>query len=271
MNRDNEIAKPDNEPAAKAKRKGIIISLFMILIVGWALRYMYLEYEIYIAKEKVGNLFEVVDEDEEKPSKIKASTNQALINDAQKAVNNINTNGEEEGRNEGVVFALQSALVVAQAQLMKREGEIESTTFPAPDPEEQQQLVDYQPNVDDVVSTYDDVENRDILEEFIEIAGENGKNDESEIRIVKNEGKNGVIIYDLKSRYDKNADQGWIDVTPDLSHYNPPEEYVQEIFNNASQQCGYMSKDETQGFYKLYECRTHWEYHLLPIDKSKLP
>ena len=113
MNRDNEIAKPDNEPAAKAKRKGIIISLFMILIVGWALRYMYLEYEIYIAKEKVDNLFEMVDEDEEKPSKIKASTNQALINDAQKAVNNINTNGEEVGRNDGVVFALQTALVVA--------------------------------------------------------------------------------------------------------------------------------------------------------------
>lgn len=104
---------------------------------------------------------------------------------------------------------------------MKREGEIESTTFPAPDPEDPQQLVDYQPNEDDVVSTYDGVENRDILEEFIEIAGENGKNDESEIRIVKNEGKDGVIIYDLKSRYDKNADQGWIDVTPDLSHYNP--------------------------------------------------
>ncbi|AVR00316.1 hypothetical protein OBCHQ24_15320 [Oceanobacillus iheyensis] len=82
---------------------------------------------------------------------------------------------------------------------------------------------------------------------------------------MKDEGSQGVLIYDLKSMYDKNADQSWIRVMPDVSHYRALENEAQDVFNNARQQCGYMSKDETEGFYKLFECRTHWEYRLFPI------
>lgn len=80
----------------------------MIIIVRLGLRYIYFEYEIYIAKVKVSNLFESMDEEEileVKPSKIKDSLSQAQINDALQAINNINMSGEEE---EMIVFALQS-------------------------------------------------------------------------------------------------------------------------------------------------------------------
>jgi len=139
--------------------------------------------------------------------------------------------------------------------------------------EEQSQeepLEDYVPGEDDVVVSNTELKNKDILEGFIEIAGENGENNEREIKVVKDEGEKGVLIYELKSRYDENADQAWIDVFPDLSYYRASEDEVQDVFNNARQQCGYMEKDEGQGFYKLYECRTHWEYHFIPIDDANI-
>ncbi|WP_164215627.1 hypothetical protein [Virgibacillus sp. YIM 98842] len=129
-------------------------------------------------------------------------------------------------------------------------------------------LEEYVPGEDDVVVSNTELKNKDILEDFMEIAGENGENNESEIKVVKDEGEKGVRIYELKSRYDENADQAWIDVFPDLSYYRASEDEVQDVFNNARQQCGYMEKDEFQGFYKLYECRTHWEYHFIPIDHA---
>lgn len=107
--------------------------------------------------------------------------------------------------------------------------------------------------------------NKDILEDFITVAG---KKNESHIRIVKHVLGRGAIIYDLESRYDKNADQGWIEVTPNMTYYRPLEKDFYDVFNQAPQQCGDLSKDVEEGFYKLHECRTNWEYRLLPIDKS---
>jgi len=121
----------------------------------------------------------------------------------------------------------------------------------------------YIQNETDVVLKNDHLlKNVDLLEGFMEVAG---KDNESQIRIVKHVMAQGVIIYDLQSRYDKNADQGWIEVTPNLDYYKPLEDEVQDIFNNAPQQCGDISKDVAEGYYKLYECSTNWEYRLLPI------
>lgn len=107
--------------------------------------------------------------------------------------------------------------------------------------------------------------NKDILEEFIEVAG---KENDSHIRIVKHVLGRGAIIYDLESRYDKNADQGWIEINPDMTYYKPLEDDFYDVFNQAPQQCGKLSKDVEEGFYKLYECRTNWEYRLLPIVRG---
>ncbi|MEK4303335.1 hypothetical protein [Oceanobacillus sp. FSL K6-0251] len=68
--------------------------------------------------------------------------------------------------------------------------------------EEQSQeepLEEYVPNEDDVVYKNNELKNKDILEAFMETAGENGQDNESEIRAVKDEGTQGVLIYDLKS------------------------------------------------------------------------
>lgn len=107
--------------------------------------------------------------------------------------------------------------------------------------------------------------NKDILEDFIEVAG---KGNDSHIRIVKHVLGRGAIIYDLESRYDKNADQGWIEINPDMTYYKPLEDDFYDVFNQAAQQCGELSKDVEEGFYKLYECRTNWEYRLLPIVRG---
>ncbi|WP_289891027.1 hypothetical protein [Virgibacillus pantothenticus] len=58
------------------------------------------------------------------------------------------------------------------------------------------------------------------------------KNNTSEIRVVKDKGAQGVLIYDLKSMYDKNADQSWIWVIPDDSHYIEIENEIQDVFNS---------------------------------------
>ncbi|RDW15106.1 hypothetical protein [Oceanobacillus chungangensis] len=138
----------------------------------------------------------------------------------------------------------------------------QSTNVENDSPEEKSQEEIYIPNESDVVFKNNALSNKDILDNFVEVAGENN---ESQIRVVKYQTK-GVIIYDLESEYDSNANVGWIMVKPDLSYYKPTENEVQDvIFNNASQQCAYMSIDEEEGFYKLNECRTHWEYRLLPI------
>lgn len=121
----------------------------------------------------------------------------------------------------------------------------------------------YIPNETDVVLKNDNLlVNKDILEDFITVAG---KNNESHMRIVKHVLGRGAILYDLESRYDKNANQGWIEVTPNLTHYKPLEDDFYDLFIQAPQQCGDLSKDVEEGFYKLYECRTNWEYRLLPI------
>ncbi|WP_440895508.1 YcxB family protein [Amphibacillus sp. Q70] len=121
---------------------------------------------------------------------------------------------------------------------------------------------EYIPNKTDVILKNNSLENVDILDNFVKVAGENS---EDQIRVVKYVPTQGVMIYDLQSKYDKNANEGWIEVIPDLSYYQALEDEGQDVFNNAPQQCGNMSKDIEAGYYKLSECRTHWEYSLLPI------
>lgn len=134
------------------------------------------------------------------------------------------------------------------------------------DLDEQSQEDMYIPEEDDVIFKNDAMRNKEILDGFMEVSG---KNNDSEIRVVKYE-ENGVILYQLKSRYDENADVGWIEVNPDLTYYEMQEDEVQDVFNNAPQQCATMSTDDVEGFYKLNECRTHWEYRLVPIVSATL-
>src|SRR5699024_10531182 len=202
--------------------------------------------QIPFATQKVSDLIEV-EEQERKASKIKDSTDQEQINAAAEAVDQIDTTSEEQGVNEFIVFGLQSAILNAQMQLNEREGTPPSS---ANVEQEEQSGMDFQPEEEDIVFEKNELKNKDTLETFMQTAGENGENNESEIRVVKDEGAQGVLIYDLKSRYDKNADQRWIEVTPDLSHYSPAEDEVQDVFH-TSQQCGYLSKDEAEGYYKV--------------------
>ncbi|WP_078551671.1 hypothetical protein [Bacillus alkalicellulosilyticus] len=131
---------------------------------------------------------------------------------------------------------------------------------------EEDPITDFTPEESDIVLKDDTLTNIDLLENFIAVAGEKGNDNESQIRIVKYVPQ-GIQIYDLKSSYDEEQDQRWISVTPDMSYYTPSEDDVQDVFNNASQQCNYMEKDteSEEWFYKLYECRTNWEYRILPV------
>ncbi|WP_102029044.1 hypothetical protein [Salirhabdus sp. Marseille-P4669] len=133
-----------------------------------------------------------------------------------------------------------------------------------PDESNEEPIEEYVPNESDIVLKANTLTNVKILEEFMEIAGENGQDNEREIRVVKVDNQ-GSIIYDLQSRYDANANQAWIEVRPDMTYYQTYEGEVQDVFNNAPQQCSYMTKDEIEGYYKLFECRTHWEYRILPV------
>ncbi|WP_121615526.1 hypothetical protein [Virgibacillus halodenitrificans] len=261
--------KSDNESAVKPKKKVIAISLFIVLSVVLVLQACNTENEnannINVAAEKVSDLFEIENEEavkEGKSSKIKDSTDQGQIDEALEAIDKIDTSDGEQRENYAIAFGLQSAVFNAVSQLKEREGTLESSDNSAQDETNGEE---FHPDEDDVVLKNNELKNKDILEDFMKVAGENGKNNKSEIRVVKDEGAIGVLIYDLKSRYDKKADQAWIGVIPDLSHYRASENEVQDVFNNARQQCSYMSKDEAEGYYKLNECRTHWEYRFLPI------
>ncbi|MFD2627597.1 hypothetical protein [Oceanobacillus kapialis] len=230
---------------------------------------------IDIANNLVSDLFEGEEiEDAEGFNKIKDSTDQEKIDEAREAVESVDEIVREDGEeneDDELIYELHSALFHANYQLQERKTttELPRNTVPEEDAQDDEQieeeLPEYQPDENDVVWKNNQLKNKNTLEEFIKVAGENGKDNTSEIRVVKDEGPQGVLIYDLESRYDENADQSWIRVTPDLSYYNALENETQDVFNNAPQQCGYMAKDEEQGFYKFYECRTHWEYHFLPL------
>lgn len=265
LNRDKEFTKSNREPTERRKKKIIAINSLIILSILLILQGCNTEQnKMDIAVKKVTNLFEAEDEEkvkEGKSGKIKDSTDQEQIDEALKAIDKIDTSGGKQSKNYGVVFSLQSAVLVAQVQLEEREGTTRDSFENYTQDEQKEQ---FQPDEDDVVWKHNKLENKDILEEFMNVAGENGKNNDIEIRVVKDEEEKGVIIYDLKSVYDKNADEGWIEVIPDLSHYSPSETETQSVFN-MSQQCSYISKDIETGYYKLNECYTHWEYPLLPI------
>ncbi|NBJ69543.1 hypothetical protein [Roseburia sp. 1XD42-34] len=214
------------------------------------------------AAKKVSDLFELEDEEtvkEWETSKIKDSTDQEQVSEAQEAIDEIDMNTLEQMEDYDNVFSLRSAVLHAQNQIKERKDIRKAADNRA----ENEQIKEFIPDEDDVVWKNNKLKNKDMLEEFMKIAGENGKNNTSEIRVVKDEGEQGVLIYDLKSMYDKDADQSWILVTPDDSYYSAIENEVQDVFNSR-QQCGYMEKDEQEGYYKLFECRTHWEYRLLP-------
>ncbi|WP_042221834.1 hypothetical protein [Oceanobacillus manasiensis] len=263
-----------NGSTVQPKGKGII-GLFIILCGVLLMHGCNIEdaSKKDIASKKVGDLFQVEDlkkVKEDGSSRIKDSTDQEKINEALEAIEEIEVSDEEQRETYEFIFGLRSAVVIAQNQLNVRDAEPKSSeNFESQDEQIEEDLPDYQPDEKDVVWKTNELKNKDILEEFMKVAGENGKNNTSEIRVVKDEGSQGVLIYDLKSMYDKNADQSWIRVTPDVSHYRALENEVQNVFNNAPQQCGYMSKDEAEGFYKLFECRTHWEYHLIPIANQQ--
>jgi len=265
LNRDK---KSNQEPTERSKKKVIAINALIILSILLILQGCNTEQnKMDIAVQKVRNLFQAgIKVEDGKSSKIKDSTDQEQIDEALKAIGEIDTKDGRRSEESGAVFSLQSAIIVAQAQLNEREGKGKSSKNDTQD-EQKEQKEQYLPGEDDVVWEHNKLKNRDILEEFMNAAGENGKNNDIGIRVVKDEEEKGVIIYDLKSVYSKYADEGWIDVTPDLSHYSPPEDETQNVFN-MSQQCSYISKDIEAGYYNLNECYTHLEYPLLPINNE---
>lgn len=132
--------------------------------------------------------------------------------------------------------------------------------------ENEVEVIEYISEEIDVLFKDNAMDNKDLLDAFVKVSGENN---ESELRVVKYD-EHGAVIYDLLSRYDENADVGWIEVTPDLTYYSPDEEAAQNVFNSAPQQCASLTVDEERGFYKFNECRTHWEYPLVPIVTTTL-
>ncbi|WP_217587519.1 hypothetical protein [Lentibacillus saliphilus] len=254
----NRVVKLNKNSAVRPKKKVYVISLLVILLMLQGCNIG--KNNVDIAVKKVSDLFEdgeVEKVKEGEPDKIKDSTNQKHIDAAIEAIDKIDTNNGKHSENLAIVFGLQSAVLIAQVQLKEREGTEDSSNYDSRDEQKEQ----FQPDENDIVLKNNKLKNKDILEEFINVAGENN---DSEIRIVKDEEEKGVIIYDLKSVYDKNVDQGWIDVIPNLEYYIAEKDEAQIVFN-IRQQCGYISKDQQLGYYILNECYTHFEYPLLPI------
>ncbi len=206
---------------------------------------------IKVAGDAVDFLFVKSDWDHLNTARIKNTTTQAQIDYAANLVSKIQP-GEKLDANTAFGFGFALAIENAQKQLDER-GNVG---------EESSKVLKYTPNKNDVILKNHVLKNVDRLENFMKIAG---KSDGDKIRVVKYVEGQGVLIYDLKSRYDKNAKQGLIEVNPDLKYYSKLKSERQDVFNNAPQQCGGLSKDMDKGYYKLTECRTNWEYYLLPI------
>ncbi|WP_188383200.1 hypothetical protein [Ornithinibacillus halotolerans] len=135
--------------------------------------------------------------------------------------------------------------------------------------EPEKEIKEFIPKETDVVFKDEALYNVEILEQFAENSGANGEDNESQIRVVKYVPE-GVLIYELQSRYDENANQAWIDVTPDLTYFDESKLTVQEVFYNAPQQCSSVAKTVERGHYTFNECRTHWEFPLFPIVEKTL-
>jgi len=242
-----------------------IVSLLFILFLGM----MFLQgcsfekkSDLEIATEKAKNLFDG-DLDQFLQSdhniKLKDSVDQAQIEDAQEAFEKLDIEGKDlEDEDVVELIILYSAVHYAEIELAIREGRDVPEGY-----EPEVELDEYVTEESDIYFDEGSLINQELLEEFIETAGENGNDNESNIRIVRDEGKNGVILYDLQSRYDENADQRWIDVYPHLDYFNTASQKTQEVFNSAPQQCSSMSKE--YDFYMMNECRTHWEFPLIPV------
>lgn len=253
-----EKAKVTIKPAIRPKRNPIIVSLSigLILILGLHFFSPLGKNNVNTAMQKVHDLFEEKEEGSQtgESSKIKKSTDQNKIDEAQQAVNKIKTSKNGMGENDLVAMGLQASIVVAQTQLDNREGK------PDPAQEREQETDSFTPKKTDIVYKEGEITNKDKLEAFIDDAEHHV---ESEIRVVKYEERDGIMMYNLESRYDENAEVGWLYVRPDKSHYTYE---GQEIFNNQFQQCGSISRNEAEGYYQLHECRTHWAFNLIPIE-----
>lgn len=110
--------KQDYRVKAIRKRKFISFLLLlsiMVIVQGCNTK----QKNIDIAVEKVADLFEVDNKEEikeGKTSKIKDSTNKEKITAALEAIDKIDTSGKKKNENKGIVFALHSAVLVAQMQ-----------------------------------------------------------------------------------------------------------------------------------------------------------
>lgn len=213
--------------------------------------------DMEVATKKVEKLFDG-DIDQffklDQHAELKSSVDQAQIEDALEAVEKLDVENEDELE----LLILFTAVHFAEIELAKREdGDVTESHEP------KEELEVYVPEESDITFEAGTLTNQEALEAFVKTAGENGDDNESSIRIVKDEGENGVILYDLQSRYDENADQRWIDVHPYLDYFNTASLQTQEVFNSAPQQCGSMSKE--YDFYMMNECRTHWEFPLIPV------
>ncbi|WP_243647154.1 DUF4362 domain-containing protein [Scopulibacillus darangshiensis] len=224
------------------------------------------------AGDSVKYLFIQSDWDSLTTARIKTTTTQEQIDHAAKLVSRIKPKGKGDA-NTFFGLGLVMAIANAQKQLDIRNGKISPTAKQYnPDKnagqketavkQNQNKLPKYIPKKDDVILKNHVLKNKDRLEDFIKNA-QNHK--ESKIRVVKYDELRGALIYDLQSRYDEKVNQGWIDVKPDLNYFRKLKSDTQDVFNNAPQQCGSISKDKENGYYILKECRTNWEYRLLPI------
>ncbi|GGH88234.1 hypothetical protein JOD43_002189 [Pullulanibacillus pueri] len=231
-------------------------------------------HKIQRATNAVKDLFVKSDWDHLNTARIKDTTTQKQIDYAAKLTSKIKP---KEKNDTNSVFGLGLALSLANAQKQLDERSQKGSTNATQEKsknegqkgteaeQNQQQPPTYIPKKTDVVLKDHVLKNENRLEDFITKASQNN---ESELRVVKYVNQQGVLIYNLKSRYDKNAKEGWIEVHPDLSHYIKLKNEAQDTFNNAPQQCGSISKDNDHGYYVLKECRTNWEYQLLPIPNS---
>ncbi|MFI8496855.1 hypothetical protein ACIGC1_29200 [Peribacillus butanolivorans] len=74
----------------------------------------------------------------------------------------------------------------------------------------------------------------------------------------------GVIIYDLTSKYDEKAKEGWIEVVPILTRFKQSQDNPISVMESR-EQCGSINRDEERGYYMLTECFHRWGYDLIPL------
>lgn len=260
--------KRNSKSVNKWKVLWVLIVITAILVAGIYYFNTKPERDITKLSFMVAELFESDEETSllSENNEIKPTTNQAQIDKVVSEINKIDLSSKRYEKYNFVVLSLLLALDNAQEQLNEKLGKDTSKqdSMNASEEDEFEDEETYQVEETDIVFRNDVLENEEILESFMEVAG---TDNESKIRIVKYVNGQGTIIYDIESRYDSNQDVGWIEVKPDLSYYTPKKDEGIDVFNNTPQQCGSIEKDLERGYYKYFECYTHWEYFLFPIPE----